>query len=129
VAFYLEHKMSMQAEELMDAEPSWFVDKQNRCFILKLFAKWKVRDDPDVGSCNKFLATQFALSEVFCKMSTASFYSDPPPVTKKEDSNEFVDGYEDGVLVWQDMDDAEQAGENEDDGVVWLRGEDSDGEA
>jgi hypothetical protein len=128
VNFYLENKKNMQAEELMDAEPSWFVDKQNRCFTLKLFARWKVCDDPDVGSRNKFLATSFALPETFCRVSTASFYPEPSPATKKEDSIESEDGYEDGGFVWQDMNDDEQADEDEDDGVVWLHGENSDEE-
>ncbi|KAL5403428.1 hypothetical protein PMIN03_009896 [Paraphaeosphaeria minitans] len=126
--FYLQHKQNMQPEELMAAVPSWFVDKKNGCFTLKLFAMWKVYDDPDVGSRSEFLATNFTLPEALCKMSTASVCADPAPMTKKKGEGEPDDGIEDADVILHDVEDSDRTDENEDDGVVWLDDEDSEGD-
>ncbi|OAG06361.1 uncharacterized protein CC84DRAFT_1164642 [Paraphaeosphaeria sporulosa] len=118
----------MQPEDLMAAIPSWFIDKKNGCFILKLFATWNVYDDPDVGSRSEFLATNFTLPETLCKMSTATVCADLSPMAKKEDDGKSDHGLEDGNVVLQDVEVSDHTDEDEDDGVVWLDDEDSEGD-
>ncbi|KAJ4360963.1 uncharacterized protein N0V89_001532 [Didymosphaeria variabile] len=119
-AFYLEHKQYMRAEELMDAEPSWFADKQKGCFVLMLFAKWEVDDKADVGGRDGLLATDFALPEMFCKVSTADICPDPSSVAIEDIDNENGLEHEEDGVFWLKDDDHEYADEEEDAGEVWL---------
>lgn len=116
----------MQPEELMDAKPSWFADKRNSCFTLKLFTIWKVYDDPDIESRSEFLATNFALPEEVCNIPTASICPGPYPITDKEEDDKPDDEFANGD-VCQVVDDSENADEDEDNGVVWLHDADREG--